>query len=548
MPVEKLSAEQQTWMEEFYRHMSWTYPDDDLIDGGDEPDAPETTPVDHNQIAALEKQVNELYARGNLIKFSRALFGGFKKAHKAARQAITSAKSKKIKDIQPLLAEINTGISSLRFYVGEFDVALEVINDQIPLLRDAHNQLQEHRFQFVELAGKHKDYRKKLRNYERADQEVQKHFDQITAHVRTSHIDDANKAIANFEKSLAKMKAEVAWLKEAPAIQSAAPELEASLKFGKKIAKSRANLHAFHIRSGSFKDTEELAIFEKLHSRASAYILEAEKLYINRDYRNAEDALDNARIVMTGLEIAFTRGINTAAQVEGFLQDVKDARKEIEGLDTQKTTIQNPEQLRYYEGYSATASTLAMQAERFLTTGRVKDARYLLDELRTAIANMKIALKRLNPPPKKEAEPTTQAEPVTQAEPITQAEPESPPREQIIEDKPTERPRTKRLSKHEEEAARYTAQVAKAKKNIVALMVLRKNVKYKGELADFLSYKAMADDSIARVEEALKQDNLAEAAARLQDMKTALSTLDVLLKEAKAQAEAEGLPPMRPRR
>ncbi|KZK98866.1 MULTISPECIES: hypothetical protein [unclassified Pseudovibrio] len=535
MPVEKLSVEQQRWAEDFYRHMSWTFPEDDLVGGDEETDTPDPAVTDFEQIAVLEKKVDELYAQGNLIKFCRALLGGFKKAHKAARQAITSAKSKKTRDIQPFVAEINAGITSLSFYVGEFEDALAVIGDQIPLLQNTHGQLQEHRFQFMELASKHKNYQKKLRNFESADQEVQKHFDQITTHHRASHVDDANKAIASFEKSLLKMKAIVAWLQEAPVIQSAAPELEASLKFGKKVTKARTDLRAFHIRSGSFKDTEELVIFEKLHNRASAYIVEAEKLYAKREYRRAEDMLDNANITMTGLEIAFTRGINTAAQVEGFLQDVKEARKEIEGLDAQKATIQNPEQLRHYEGYSATASTLTIQIERLLTTGRVKDARYMLEDLNATIANMKIALDRLNPPPEKvKPEPTVEA----------------PPREQIIEDEPVQRPRSAKRSKHEEEAARYTAQMGKAKKDIVAMMVLRKSAKYKGELADFLSYKAMADDSIARVEEAIKQDNLAEASARLQDMKTAMFTLDALLKEAKAQAQAvaEGLPPMRPRR
>ncbi|WP_093183218.1 hypothetical protein [Pseudovibrio sp. Tun.PSC04-5.I4] len=379
-------------------------------------------------VAALNKTVESVDGQRDLIKNHGLNFAEFKNAHQAAKTSVVGAQSDLLagdtRSAESRMSDVRNSIAEMKGLVKEAEAALDVVADQIVLLRKEFAGLADNRVSFAKLAELSDFGAKQLRKFDSVCGEVDARIDYAEACITSQSINEAYQAIDNSQDGMKRLKGDIESLLWMPKISTAATEQEAKESFEKAIAKVRDGIEEFSKKRTVFKDTEELKIFENIHDKAVGFADQADNFLARKKFEQAEDVLENARVTLDGLETVYERGLNTAAKVETFLAEVEETKDRINAVYKQGIALENQDHKNDFLSYNTIATDFALQVEGYIGEGKTKDARAILAKLKIAIVNLESCLTQT---------PQT-TDPKAEPEPVVAAPQEQAPEESTADD------------------------------------------------------------------------------------------------------------------
>lgn len=375
-----------------------------------------------DDVSRQEKIVDELNSQRDLVKNHGINYPSFEAAYQSAQTAILGAQAALLArngfSAQASIHDVRDAAEDLKDYIAEAESALEVLAEQIRDLRRALEPLADKRRDFEKYAQADEKFGgKQLGRFDAVCAEVSALIDYAEVCMQGQRVEEADQAVGNSRNGLKRLEKEAKSLLWMPQVSSAATEDEAREMLEKAIARVRADVQDYDKMRSVFRDNEELKIYAHLLDKAADYVSQAEDQLVRKRFANAEDALDNARVTLDSMEIAYERGADTAAKVEGFLADVEAAKDRIAAVYEQGMALQNPDHKNDFLSYNSIATDFAFQVEGLIAEGRVKDARAILSNLKVALANLERCVTQKPPKKKKaKAEPKATEAPVQEQE------------------------------------------------------------------------------------------------------------------------------------
>ncbi|KZL10915.1 hypothetical protein [Pseudovibrio sp. Ad26] len=348
----------------------------------------------------LTKEADELLTQEDLIKGNGGLLPQFKDADKSARAAITEAQndllSGDVTAAETKLIRAKHDLSAMRGLTIEAQSAIDIAAEQLSLLQRQVAPMIARRQEYVMLS---KTDDKHIRHLERFDEvvgEVENHISQVETAITKENLSEANQEIAYGQAAVPGLQREVKKLQYLNTIKTAATKEENAELFAQTLDKLREDIAYFNDRDDVFKDKEEAAIFDNLYERAATYANQAEILFRRKKYDEADDAIDNSNIALSGLEIAYERGTQTAAKVEELKLEVKEAAERVQSFENVAKAIVNEELRGEFLSYKMVAADYVNEALDYINQSRITDAMSALADLKQAMTNLNGFL--TNPP------------------------------------------------------------------------------------------------------------------------------------------------------
>ncbi|WP_108817365.1 hypothetical protein [Pseudovibrio sp. Alg231-02] len=374
---------------------------------------PEEDDDDENEVKLLAgdaieltKKADELASQEGLVSEYNGLLPVFRKADKSARSAIAEAQSDLLKgevlSAEDKLEKVKLDLTEMHEIAVEAQSALEIAQDQIALLQKQADILLSRRSEFVKFAEV--DERKViyLKRFDTIAGEVEFNLNRAETAVKNENLSEANQVTANAQTSITNLQNHVDKLQYFQGIRTAATQEENTELFMQTLDRLRENIAEFNDRSDVFKDKEEEAIFDNLYDRAVEYSDQAENLFKRKKYEDADDAIDNTQIALSGLEIALERGAKTAAKVAGLKIEVQEAWGRIQAYENVANGIVNDELRGEFLSFRMIAQGYAKEAFDYISQGRITDARGALADLKQSMVNLDAFV--ANPPKPKQPE------------------------------------------------------------------------------------------------------------------------------------------------
>ncbi|MGG9998866.1 hypothetical protein ACQU0X_02150 [Pseudovibrio ascidiaceicola] len=363
-------------------------------------------------VTALESSVEGLNDQRDLVKNHGVNFPSFEAAYQSARTAILSAQTalltKNAYSAQDNIRDIRDSAADMQDYITEAEAMLQIQVEQIADLRRELEPLADTRKDFERYAQADEKFGgKQLGRFDALCGEVTALIDYAEACMQGQRVEEADQAIGNSRNGLKKLEKETRSLQWMPKVNTAATEAEAREMLQKAIARVSVELEDYDSMRSVFKDNEERQIYANLHDKAADFAEQASNLLERKKFLASEDALDNARVTLDSMEIAYERGADTAAKVEGYLADAEAAKDRINAVYEQGTALQHPDHKNDFLSYNSIATDFAFQVEGLIAEGKVRDARATLSNLKVALANLERCVTQK--PPKKTK---SKAEPV----------------------------------------------------------------------------------------------------------------------------------------
>ncbi|WP_109317307.1 hypothetical protein [Pseudovibrio ascidiaceicola] len=354
----------------------------------------------------LTKEADELLTQEDLIKGNGGLLPQFKDADKSARAAITEAQndllSGDVTAAETKLIRAKHDLSAMRGLTIEAQSAIDIAAEQLSLLQRQVAPMIARRQEYVMLS---KTDDKHIRHLERFDEvvgEVENHISQAETAITKENLSEANQEIAYGQAAVPGLQREVKKLQYLNTIKTAATKEENAELFAQTLDKLREDIAYFNDRDDVFKDKEEAAIFDNLYERAAGYANQAEILFKRKKYDEADDAIDNSNIALSGLEIAYERGTQTAAKVEELKLEVKEAAERVQSFENVAKAIVNEELRGEFLSYKMVAADYVNEALDYINQSRITDAMSALADLKQAMTNLNGFL--TNPPKPRQPE------------------------------------------------------------------------------------------------------------------------------------------------
>lgn len=345
------------------------------------------------EVTAQESTIEGLNGQRDIVKNHGVNFPSFEAAYQSARTAILSARTdllaKSVRLAQESIMDIRDCAADMRDYITEAESMLQIQTQQIEDLRRTLEPLADTRKDFERYAQADEKFGgKQLVRFDALCGEVTALIDYAEACVGGQRVEEADQAIGNSRNGLKKLEKETRSLQWMPQVNTAATEAEAREMLQKAIARINVELEDYDSMGSVFRDNEERLIYTNLHDKAAGFAEQASVLMERKRFEASEDALDNARITLDSMEIAYERGANTAAKVEGYLADAEAAKDRINAVYEQGTALQDPDHKNDFLSYNSIANDFAFQVEGLIAKGKVRDARAILSNLKVALANL----------------------------------------------------------------------------------------------------------------------------------------------------------------
>ncbi|WP_057465207.1 hypothetical protein [Pseudovibrio sp. POLY-S9] len=354
----------------------------------------------------LTKKVDELVFQEGLVSEYNGLLPVFRKADKSARSAIAEAQSDLLKgevlSAEDKLEKVKLDLTEMHEIAVEAQSALEIAQDQIALLQKQADILLSRRSEFVKFAEVEERKVIYLKRFDTIAGEVEFNLNRAETAVKNENLSEANQVTANAQTSITNLQNHVDKLQYFQGIRTAATQEENTELFMQTLDRLRENIAEFNDRSDVFKDKEEEAIFDNLYDRAVEYSDQAENLFKRKKYEDADDAIDNTQIALSGLEIALERGAKTAAKVAGLKLEVQEAWGRIQAYENVANGIVNDELRGEFLSFRMIAQGCAKEAFDYISQSRITDARGALADLKQAMVNLDAFV--ANPPKPKQPE------------------------------------------------------------------------------------------------------------------------------------------------
>ncbi|KZL20458.1 hypothetical protein [Pseudovibrio sp. Ad37] len=344
-------------------------------------------------VTALESSVEGLNDQRDLVKNHGVNFPSFEAAYQSARTDILSAQTallaKNAYSAQESIRDIRDSAADMQDYITEAEAMLQIQAEQIADLRRALEPLADTRKDFERYAQADEKFGKKqLTRFDALCGEVSALIEYAEACREGQRVEEADQAIGNSRNGLKKLEKETRGLQWMPQVNTAATEAEAREMLQKAIARINVELEDYDSMGSVFRDNEERLIYTNLHDKAAGFAEQASVLMERKRFEASEEALDNARITLDSMEIAYERGANTAAKVEGYLADAEAAKDRINAVYEQGIALQDPDHKNDFLSYNSIANDFAFQVEGLIAEGKVRDARAILSNLKVALANL----------------------------------------------------------------------------------------------------------------------------------------------------------------
>lgn len=374
---------------------------------------PEEDDDDENEVKLLAgdaieltKKADELASQEGLVSEYNGLLPVFRKADKSARSAIAEAQSDLLKgevlSAEDKLEKVKLDLTEMHEIAVEAQSALEIAQDQIALLQKQADILLSRRSEFVKFAEVEERKVIYLKRFDTIAGEVEFNLNRAETAVKNENLSEANQVTANAQASITNLQNHVDKLQYFQGIRTAATQEENTELFMQTLDRLRENIAEFNDRSDVFKDKEEEAIFDNLYDRAVEYSDQAENLFKRKKYADADDAIDNTQIALSGLEIALERGAKTAAKVAGLKIEVQEAWGRIQAYENVANGIVNDELRGEFLSFRMIAQGYAKEAFDYISQGRITDARGALADLKQSMVNLDAFV--ANPPKPKQPE------------------------------------------------------------------------------------------------------------------------------------------------
>ncbi|MGH0003432.1 hypothetical protein ACQU0X_25440 [Pseudovibrio ascidiaceicola] len=348
----------------------------------------------------LTKEADELRTQEDLIKGNGGLLPQFKDADKSARAAITEAQndllSGDVTAAETKLIRAKHDLSAMRGLTIEAQSAIDIAAEQLSLLQRQVAPMIARRQEYVKLAETDDRNIRYLEKFDLVVGEVENHISQAETAIAKENLSEANQEIAYGQAAVPELQREVKKLQYLNTVKTAATKEENAELFAQTLDKLREDITYFNDRDDIFKDKEEAAIFDNLYERAASYANQAEILFKRKKYDEADDAIDNSNIALSGLEIAYERGTQTAAKVEGLKLEVKEEAERVQSFENVAKAIVNEELRGEFLSYKMVATGYVNEALDYINQSRITDALSALADLKQAMTNLNSFL--TNPP------------------------------------------------------------------------------------------------------------------------------------------------------
>ncbi|QUS57708.1 hypothetical protein [Pseudovibrio brasiliensis] len=354
----------------------------------------------------LTKKADELATQEDLIKGSNGLLPQFKDADKSARAAIAEAQNDlltgDVTAAETKLIRAKHNLSAMRGLTIEAQSAIDIAAEQLSLLQRQVAPMIARRQEYVKLAETDDRNIRYLERFDEVVGEVENHISQAGTAIAKENLSQANQEIAYGQAAVPGLQREVKKLQYLNTVKTAATKEENAELFAQTLDKLREDIAYFNDRDDVFKDKEESSIFDNLYERAVNYANQAEILFKRKKFEEADEAIDNSNIVLSGLEIAYERGVQTAAKVEQLKLEVKEAAEKIQSFENVAKAIVNEELRGEFLSYKIVATDYVNEALDYINQGRITDALSALADLKQAMTNLNGFL--TNPPQPKQPE------------------------------------------------------------------------------------------------------------------------------------------------
>ncbi len=340
----------------------------------------------------LLQQVDDLVSQEEIVKEHRTDLPAFKEAEKSARKGIADAQSDlidgNVSRAEDKLLEVKSNLSIMQEAVTEAQLELKICEDHIALLRKQLTPMLARRADILRQVDINPKYEKTLRRYDQIATEVETIIECAETAVKNEKLTEAIEEIANGQSGLKRLRYEVDGLQYLPKINTVLTQEDNAELFMQTLDQLREHISAYDKRKDVFRDKDERAIFDNLFDKAVDYADQAENAFNRQKFKKADDMVDNARISLDGLEIAYQRGVNTAAKIDGFELDINEAKIKIAACENFKDTVSDQKILGEFFSYQNIAYAFAYEAEGFIGSERIQDARGALADLKQALANL----------------------------------------------------------------------------------------------------------------------------------------------------------------
>ncbi|MFS8181279.1 hypothetical protein ACMG4P_06905 [Pseudovibrio denitrificans] len=340
----------------------------------------------------LTRKADELLTQEDLIKGSNGLLPQFKDADKSTRAAIAEAQSDlltgDVTAAETKLIRAQHNLSAMRGLTIEAQSAIDIAAEQLSLLQRQVAPMIARRQEYVKLAETDDRNIRYLEKFDLVVGEVENHISQAETAIAKENLSEANQEIAYGQAAVPELQREVKKLQYLNTVKTAATKEENAELFAQTLDKLREDIAYFNDRDDVFKDKEEEAIFDNLYEKAANYANQAEILFKRKKFEEADDAIDNSNIALSGLEIAYERGVQTAAKVEQLKLEVKEAADKVQSFENVAKAIVNDELRGEFLSYKMVATDYVNEALDYINQGRITNALSALADLKQAMTNL----------------------------------------------------------------------------------------------------------------------------------------------------------------